>query len=193
MDRSTHEVTHLLVASRNGDREALERLMELVYTELRQIAARFLHVERRNHTLQPTALIHEVYLRLLAKDAPEWENRAHFFGCAARVMRRVLVDYARAHRAEKRGGAADRVGLDGIGEQSARADLDLAALDDALSALEALNPQHARIVELKFFGGLTNEETAEALGLSIATVRRAWTAARLWLQYELMRKGTDDA
>lgn len=166
---------------REGDRDALEKLMPLVYDELRGLAHHYLRQERSDHTLQSTALVHEAYLRLAGQNPPEWQNRAHFFGIAARIMRQILVEYARSRAAEKRGGGVCRVTLDesmGLAEQT---DVDVVALDKALNDLSELDAQQSRIVELRFFGGLTIEDTSEVLGISPATVKRDWVTARAWL------------
>jgi RNA polymerase sigma factor (TIGR02999 family) len=189
MPSSPENVTGLLVAYRNGDREALRMLIPIVYAELRKIAARYLRRERANHTLQPTALVHEAYLRLADQKDVQWQNRAHFLGCAAQIMRNVLVDAARIHRAEKRGGGARNVSLDGAALAPASQDVDVIALHEALRALEAIDPVRSRVVELRFFGGLSVEETAEVMGASTATVKRHWTTARAWLLRELQRGG----
>jgi RNA polymerase sigma factor (TIGR02999 family) len=180
------EVTALLRDWSGGDQHALERLMPLVYQELRKLAASYMRRERSDHTLQPTALVHEAYLRLVDQRGVDWRNRAHFFGIAARMMRRILVDHARRRQAAKRDGAADRISGSGDLVEGER-DPDLLALDVALDALEALDPRQARIVELRFFGGLTVEETAEVAGISTATVKREWQTARAWLARELRR------
>jgi RNA polymerase sigma factor (TIGR02999 family) len=173
-----------------ANREALDGLLPQVYDELRRLAASYLRGERQGHTLQPTALVHDAYVRLAASGSISWENRAQLFTVAAQAMRHVLVDHARGRLREKRGGGAVRVTLgDGVlgpGE----ADASLVALDDALDALDALDPQKRRIVELRYFAGLTIEETAEALALSPATVKRDWTLARAWLRRELLRQGS---
>jgi len=179
-------VTELLVRWRDGDREALESLMPLVYGELRGLAHHYLQRERSDHTLQSTALVHEAYLRLTGQNAPQWQNRAHFFGIAARVMRQILVEYARAHGAAKRGGAGVcRLTLDEALEIQQTAAVDVIALDGALDRLSELDPQQSRIVELRFFAGLTIEDTSEVMGISPATVKRDWTSARAWLHREI--------
>lgn len=182
-----NEVTGLLVRWRSGDREALDSLMPLVYEELRQLARHYLRQERPGHTLQSTALVHEAYVRLLGQDPPQWQNRAHFFGVAARVMRQILVDHARSSRAAKRGGDSLKLTLDEGLVGSKKEDLDLVALDDALNSLAQISPQQSQIVELRFFSGLTIEDTSEVLGISPATVKRHWTAARAWLFREMNR------
>jgi RNA polymerase sigma factor (TIGR02999 family) len=185
MTPGPHEVTQLLIDWRNGDQGALAHLMPLVYDELRQIAARSLRRERPDYTLQATALVHEAYLRLVDQRQAQWQNRAHFFGIAAQVMRRLLVDYARRQHAAKRGGAAPKISLDEARREAAGRGADVVALDEALTALAALDPQQSRIVELRFFGGLTIEETAEVIGVSPATVKRDWSMAKAWLYREL--------
>lgn len=181
-------VTELLVRWREGDREALESLMPLVYDELRRLANHYLQRERSDHTLQSTALVHEAYMRLAGENAPQWQNRAHFFGIAARVMRQILVEYARAHTAAKRGGVgACKITLDDSLELAQRTNIDVVALDGALDRLSELDPQQSRIVELRFFTGLTIEDTSEVMGLSPATVKRDWTSARAWLHREIAR------
>lgn len=182
-------VTELLKAYRGGEPEALERLVALVYDELRRQAARYLRRERGNHTLQPTALVHEAYLRLADQRDVEWQNRAHFFGIATQIMRRVLVDHARARGRGKRGGGQTLVLFDDALAIAEARDLDLVALDDALSALAELDERQSRIVEMRFFAGLEVEEVAEALGVSETTVKRDWSLARAWLRRELRRGG----
>ena len=181
---TSHQVTQLLLNWRAGDPQALGSLTPLVYGELRRIAKRYLQRERQGHTLQSTALVHEAYLKLIDQDV-SWQNRAHFFGIAAQFMRRILVDHARAKQAEKRGGAnACRVTLD-EGIAAAQSDVDLVALDGALSRLASIDAQQSRIIELRFFAGLSIEETAEVLEVSPATVKRDWAMARAWLFREL--------
>lgn len=174
-------VTELLVRWRGGDREALEQLMPLVYEELRRLAHYYLSRERSDHTLQSTALVHEAYLRLSGPNPPQWQNRAHFFGIAAHVMRQILVEYARGRSAAKRGGDAITLTLDDAIALPQQMDVDVIALDAALSALSNLDAQQGRIVELRFFAGLTIEDTSEVLGISPATVKRDWITARAWL------------
>ncbi len=168
-----------------GDRQSLDRALPLVYDELRRIAPYYLGRESAGHTLQPTALVNEAYLRLVGQRNVDWRNRAQFFGVAAGLMRRILVNHAEAKRAEKRGGGATRVALDEALAPSGPADLDLLALDEALGRLAERDKGKCRIVELKFFGGLTNEEAAEVVGKSVATVEREWAFARSWLHKEL--------
>jgi RNA polymerase sigma factor (TIGR02999 family) len=181
-------VTALLRAWSSGDEAARDQLMPLIYEELRRRAANHLRRERREHTLQPTALVHEAYLRLVQQDVA-WKNRAHFFGLASEMMRRILVDHARGRKADKRAGGWTRVELDDAVALSAQREIDLVLLDQALGELTALDPRHGRIVELRFFGGLTLEQTAEVLRLSPATVKRDWTLARAWL-FRRLKKGS---
>jgi len=176
---------------RDGDREALDTLMPLVYAELRRLAQHYLRQERSDHTLQSTALVHEAYLRLAGQNPPLWQNRAHFFGIAAHVMRQILVEYARAHNTEKRGGGACKLTLDAALDIQQKTDVDVIALDDALDRLCELDPQQSRIVELRFFAGLTIEDTAEVIGISPATVKRDWTSARAWLHREIARSALE--
>jgi RNA polymerase sigma factor (TIGR02999 family) len=187
---SSNQVTELLVRWRGGDKAALDALLPLVYAELRRIARHYLSNERSDHTLQSTALVHEAYLRLAKQQLPEWQNRAHFFAVAAQLMRQILVDHARTHRASKRGGAVYVLGLEEAEEKAQPLDLDIVALDDALKTLAELDLQQSRVVELKFFGGLSIEETAEVLGVSPSTVKREWITARAWLYRELERGAT---
>ena len=181
----THDVTQLLEDLSAGKEHALDDLMPLVYRELRRQAAGYLRRERQNHTLQPTALVNEAFLKLVQQRNVRWQNRAHFFGVASQAMRRILVDHARTHRREKRGGDAAKVTLDDavIGAQSRS--IDLLALDEALERLGQLDERQVRVVELRFFGGLSVEETAEALRISPATVKREWSMARAWLHSQL--------
>jgi RNA polymerase sigma factor (TIGR02999 family) len=187
-DRSGPDITRLLHEWRSGSAEALERLIPLVYGELHALASRYLSHERRDHTLQTTALVHEAYVKLAGQRAVDWQNRAHFFGIAAQLMRRILVDHARRDRRVKRGAGAAHVSLEDMDPPSAPAPVDAAdayALDRALSRLEAIDPQQGRVVELRYFGGMTIEEAAEVLGVSPATVKRDWSVARAWLYREL--------
>ncbi|HEX6884375.1 MAG TPA: sigma-70 family RNA polymerase sigma factor [Planctomycetota bacterium] len=180
------QVTQLLQRLSAGDAQAAHDLLPLVYAELRALAAGLLRDEAARHTLQPTALVHEAYLRLAgAEVSPDWEGHRHFLGVAAKAMRSVLIDHARRKRAEKRGGAAERLPLEGIVAAFEERVPDLFALDEALVRLEALDAELAQLVELRFFAGLTLEETARALGTSVPTVVRTWHVARLWLQREL--------
>jgi len=179
------DVTGLLAAWRAGDASAHEQLLPAIYDELRRQAARAMRREGDAHTLQATALVHEAYLRLVDQRRVEWRSRAHFFGVAAQMMRRVLVDHARARLADKRGGALQRVTLGDVGPDESDRELDVLALHDALERLAALDPRQARLVELRYFGGLGIEDTAEALSISPATVKREWAVARAWLRREL--------
>jgi RNA polymerase sigma factor (TIGR02999 family) len=186
-----HEVSQLLLAWSEGDRAALDQLMPLVYAELRQLAKSHMRRERAGQTLQTTALIHEAYLRLIDADRVRLENRAHFFAAAARVMRQVLVDLARERGSRKRGGAARRVSFDEAMAVGRQHDEGLLALDEALGALAQIDPRKSQVVELRFFGGLSVEETAGALGVSVETVHRDWRLARSWLLRKL-RGGNSD-
>jgi RNA polymerase sigma factor (TIGR02999 family) len=179
------DVTSVLMEWGAGQDRALEKLVPLVYRELRSLAASQLRGERPAHTLQPTALVNEVFLRLLDGREVVWQNRTHFFALAARMMRHILVDHARARLAEKRGGGASLFPLEGPFDPSPMSDLALVALDDALATLKRMDPRQCRIVELRYFAGLTLEETAESLGISVATVKRDWTMARAWLRREV--------
>ena len=183
----THEVTVLLRAWREGDETALEALMPLVHGELRRIARRCLHGELANHSVQATELVNESFLRLVDVQHVDWQSRTHFLAMSARLMRRVLVDLARSRHADKRGGGAIRVTLDEAAIGGVAPDADVIRLDDALQALAALDDRKSRVVELRFFGGLTADETAAALQVSAKTVLRDWEFARAWLQRELSR------
>jgi len=181
------EVTRLLLAWSGGDEGALERLVPLVYIELRKLARRQMRGERPDHSLQTTALINEAYLRLVDLKNVQWQNRAHFFALCARVMRRILVDFARSRRYRKRGGGARPISLDQAFAVSPEQSRDLVAVDDALKALAKVDARKAHVVELRFFGGLTAEETAEVLKVSPETVLREWKLAKVWLLRELSR------
>lgn len=175
-------VTKILEEIQKGNRDSLSELLPLVYDELRQLAASRLNRERSNHTLQPTALVHEAYLRLIGQKEAEWQNRAHFFGIAARLMREILIEHARGRNRQKRGGEfKTQIALDDAVSFTNTKLLDVIAVDEALSSLEKLDERQARIVEMKFFGGLTVEEIAEVLGISPATVKREWSTAKLLL------------
>jgi RNA polymerase sigma factor (TIGR02999 family) len=180
-----HNVTQLLLDWRNGNEAALDQLLPVIYQELRHLAESYLRRERSDHTLQPTALIHEAYLRLIEQDHPEWQSRTHFFGVTSRLMRQVLVEHARRHSAVKRGGQQQKVALDEAVVYSPERAAELVELDEALNRLAAFDERKARVIELRFFGGLSVEETAEALGLSVATVRRELRLAEAWLRREL--------
>lgn len=187
LEASSSPVTELLVRWRSGDGDSLRALIPLVYDEMRRLARSYLRRERPDHTLQSTALVHEAYLRLTGNAAPEWQNRAHFFGIAANVMREILVEHARSRNTSKRGGEAVKLAIGEVNELVARPDLDILALDDALKDLAKIDAQQCRVVELRFFAGLSIEETAEVLGISISTVKRDWNTARIWLFRELDR------
>ena len=186
------DITQILQEVSGGNREAPARLMPLIYDELRRLADYYLRRERPDHTLQPTALVHEAYLKLIDQTRVDWQNRAHFFGVAAQLMRRILVDHARRHRASKRGGFQQKLTLDEAVDYSQPRDVDLVKLDDALTALAKFDARQSRIVELRFFGGLTIEETAEALGISPATVKVDWSMAKAWLCREIGGGGDTD-
>ncbi len=186
--RDNTDITRLLIAWSDGRREALDDLMPMVYADLRRVAAGYMRREGAGHALQPTALVHEAYVRLIDQKQVKWRNRAHFFGVAAGLMRRILVDHARRRRAEKRGGDWERVTLTGDEVATdAHKEIDVLALDEALERLAEFDPQQERIVELRYFGGLTIEETAEIVGISAATVVREWTIAKAWLRADLSR------
>jgi RNA polymerase sigma factor (TIGR02999 family) len=172
----------------SGDRDALEGLIPVVYGELRRIAARYLRHERADHTLQATALVHEAYFKLIDQDHARWRNRAQFFGVAAQLMRRILVDHARTHAAAKRGGGVSPITLVDAADASPPRGIDVIALYEALTRLTSIYPEQGRLVELRFFGGLTIEETGQAMGLSPATVKRQWAVARAWLLAHLDRE-----
>ncbi|MCG3163841.1 MAG: hypothetical protein JMDDDDMK_05293 [Acidobacteria bacterium] len=185
MDTSPHEVTELLLAWNRGDEVALEKLIPLVHDELRRLAHRYMGGERPGHTLQTTALVNEAYLRLIDSSRVQWQNRAHFFALSAQLMRRVLVDFARARNYQKRGGDAVQVSLNEAVAGSTERGANLVALDDALTALAETDERASRVVELRFFGGLSIDETAEALKISPKTVKRDWEWAKAWLLREL--------
>src|SRR5690349_17568784 len=185
MSDDSGNITELLVGYGRGDKEALDQLMPIVYEELRRQAARYLRKERPGHTLQTTALIHEAYVRLVDQHHVQWQNRAHFFGIAAQLMRRILVDHARTKKRVKRGGSDIRVSLADANIAVKGQDLDVVALDEALQRLAQIDEQQSRVVELRYFSGLTVEETAEVMGISKATVKRDWSVARAWLYREL--------
>jgi RNA polymerase sigma factor (TIGR02999 family) len=189
LSTSPQAVTQLLVDWGNGDRQALEKLTPLVYQELKRLATRHLRRERREHTLQSTALVHEAWLRLIDQNHVHWQNRAQFFGIAAEMIRRILIDHARNRQAAKRGNGAIKLSLDeALGAPDCR-DFDLVALDDALKDLAKLDPKQGQLVELRFFAGLSIEESAEVLGVSPATVKREWAVAKAWLYRELSARG----
>ncbi|MGA8272563.1 MAG: sigma-70 family RNA polymerase sigma factor [Candidatus Sulfotelmatobacter sp.] len=188
--RDPSQVTQLLQRWRGGNREALDALLPLVYNELRRLAHRHLRNERAEHTLQSSALVHEAYFRLVGQDFPEWEGRTHFFAIAAQLMRQILVDYARRRRASKRGSGVYMLTLSDVMALPQRKDLDVVALNDALNTLAELDPRQSRVVELRFFAGLSLEETSEVMGIGTATVQRDWMAARAWLHREMSRRSS---
>ncbi|MEP6818355.1 MAG: sigma-70 family RNA polymerase sigma factor [bacterium] len=185
---STHEVTELLIEWSNGDKAALDKLLPLIHEELRRLARHYMSRERPGHTLQTTALVNEAYIRLVNRKGVHWQNRAHFFAIAAQVMRTILVDHARSQAYAKRGGGAHRIELDEAMIVSQDRAAEVVALDDALKTLADFDPQQSRIVELRFFGGLTIEEAAEVLDLSPATIKREWSTAKAWLYRELSKR-----
>ena len=187
MDTVTGEVTRLLIELRAGKKEAGAQLLTLLYDELRRLAAAYLRRERRDHTLQPTALVHEAYLRMIERSQQNWENRAHFMATCAHVMRQVLVDHARKKKAAKRGGHEQPLPLDESALSAAQRPIEFVALDEALSRLEAFDPRQSRVVELRFFGGMSEEEIGHVLGLSVRTVKRDWNVARAWLYSEMSK------
>ncbi len=184
-DELQHEVTRILHEWSDGDEDAPARLMPFVYDQLRRQAKNYLAKERGEHTLQPTALVHEAYLRLVDQRSVSWQNRAHFYGIAANMMRRILVDHARAHATGKRGGAVIRLSIDDVQIPLEQRATDLIALDEALEKLAAFDERRSKIIEMRFFGGLNDDEIAEALNVSRRTVLRDWKTARLWLYREL--------
>jgi RNA polymerase sigma factor (TIGR02999 family) len=188
MEENSKQITRLLEQWSNGDAEVLDDLMPLVYHELRRQASGYLRRERPNHTLQPTALINEAYLKLIGQRDVKWQNRAHFFAFAAQAMRRILVDYARERKREKRGGAPENLPLDeALTIVSQEKSIDLVALDEALNKLAAFDERQAKVVELRYFSGLSIEETAEVLHVSNVTVRRDWNMAKAWLHQEITK------
>jgi RNA polymerase sigma-70 factor (ECF subfamily) len=191
VEASPGEVTVLLAELKRGDKDALGKLVPLVYGELRRLAGHYMRAERVGHTLQPTAVVHEAYLRLVGEDWAEWQNRAQFVGVAARQMRRILVDYARQHVAAKRGGTPVKLDLDALAGSfgSGKSD-EILAVDEAIARLGEMDPQQAQVVELRYFGGMTVEETAELLGISPRTVKRDWAMALAWLRAELSGRGS---
>jgi RNA polymerase sigma factor (TIGR02999 family) len=184
---SSENLTQLLIDWSNGDAQALEKLTPLVYRDLHRLAQRYFRSESPGHTLQSTALVHEAYLRLIDQRNTRWQNRAHFFGISAQLMRRILVDHARARKAGKRGGHAAMIQIDESVAAPEQQNLDLVALDDCLKALSGIDPQQARVVELRYFAGLTVEETAEVMHVSPTTVKREWRLARAWLHREIAK------
>lgn len=185
MNSAPGEVTQILLEVRHGNRDAQNRLVPLVYSELRRIARAHLRRESVNHSLQPTALVHEAYLRLIDIDRIDWQSRAHFFRVASTLMRRILVEHARAHRANKRGGGAETIFLDEAIYSSPGRAPEILALDDALEHLALLDQRQAKIIEMRFFAGMTEEEVGDVLGISVRTVKRDWRVAKAWLFKEL--------
>lgn len=193
MTLSQNQVTQLLLDWGNGDKAALDKLVPVVYQELRRLAAYYMRRERPGHTLQTSALVNEAYMRLVDYSQMRWQSRAHFFAVAAQAMRRILVEHARKRHFAKRGGGAVKVSFDEAAIVSQDQAADLVALDDALTSLEAMDERKARIVELRYIGGLNIEETAEVLGISPATVQREWRAAKAWLYREINEGARDEA
>ena len=191
MASDSDKVTRLLLEWGDGNQQALEALVPLIYKELRNLAHNFLYRERPGHTLQTTALVHEAYLKLIDQNDARWQNRAHFFAIAAQAMRRILIDSARKHAAAKRGGPQEELSLDEVADIALEPDSNLLKLDEALNELAKIDPRQSRIVELRYFGGLTIEETAEVLNVSPATVKREWMMARAWLHQEITETGLD--
>ena len=190
---SPDEVTQLLLDWSSGDKAALDKLMPLVYEELRRLAHHYMGRERAGHTLQTTAIVNEAYLHLIDQRNVQWQNRAHFFGIAAHLMRRVLADHARSRRSAKRGGGARQVSLEEAMIVSEERVADMEALDDALNSLAEIDERKSQIVEMRFFGGLSIKETAEVLGVSPGTVMRDWTLAKAWLRREIGKEGQDES
>ncbi|MCM3870755.1 MAG: sigma-70 family RNA polymerase sigma factor [Pyrinomonadaceae bacterium] len=194
MSADSEHVTQLLQDWSAGNEQALEDLLPLIYNELRRLAHNFLYRERPGHTLQTTALVHEAYLKLIDQKDARWQNRSHFFAIAAQAMRRILIDSARRHAATKRGGSQEKLSLDEVPDISLEPNIKLLALDEALKALAEIDPEQSRIVELRYFGGLTIEETAEVMKTSNSTIKREWAMARAWLHQALSdRSAPDDA
>jgi RNA polymerase sigma factor (TIGR02999 family) len=192
---SPSEVTRLLIDWSNGNQEALDQLIPMVYDELRRLASRYMRREKIGHTLQTSALVNEAYLRLVDEKSVEWQDRAHFFGVAARLMRRILVDHARSRSCAKRGGKAQMVSfVEGLVMSPESADAEeVVALDSALNDLAELDPRKSQIVEMKFFGGLTNEEVAEVLSVTTRTIEREWRKAKAWLHWAISKGGSNEA
>jgi RNA polymerase sigma factor (TIGR02999 family) len=188
MELSQQEVTHLLIAWGNGDPDALEKLTPLVYQELRRIARRYVRRERQGRTLQTSDLVNEAYIRLIDYTKMRWQDRAHFFAVAAQAMRRILVEHARERQTSKRGSGAIKVSLDQAATLADEKAAEVVALDEALRSLAAFDARKSQVVELRYFGGLSIEETAEALGVAIITVKRDWTTAKIWLRREINRQ-----
>jgi RNA polymerase sigma-70 factor, ECF subfamily len=193
MSLAAQEVTQLLMDWSNGDQAALAKLLPLVNAELRRLAARYMRRENPGHTLQTSALVNEAYLRLIDQQHARWQNRAHFFGIAAQLMRRILIDHARSHQYAKRGGGALKVSLDEAAAITEERAVELLAVDEALARLTVMDARKGRLVELRFFGGLSLEETAEVMGISSPTVQREWRAAKAWLHRMLTSGESDEA
>ena len=193
MESQSTDVTLLLKQVANGNQQAAARLIPVIYGELHRVAKRHLRQERRDHTLQPTALVHEAFLKLVAQRDANWQNRAHFFAVASQLMRRILVDYARRRLRSKRGGKQTKLPLDGVLVISQDRCDEVLAVDEALERLAALDPRQSRVVELRFFGGLSMEETAKVLGVSSKTVKRQWSTAKAWLYGELKKRHGPDS
>lgn len=190
---ASQNVTGLLIDWSNGDQAALDELLPLVNSELRKLASRYMRRESPGHTLQTSALVNEAYLRLIDQKNVQWQNRAHFFGIAAQLMRRILIDHARSHQYQKRGGGAIQVSLDEAAAVTEARAAELLAVDEALEKLTAMDARKGRVVELRFFGGLTEEETAEVMKISVPTVQREWRAAKAWLHRMLTDGDNDEA
>lgn len=190
---SSAQISKLLVNWGLGDQQARDALIPLIYGELRRVARRHLGHERRDHTLQSAALVNEAFLRLVDQSKVRWQNKSHFFGIAAQMMRRILVDHARGHKAAKRGAGVELLELNEAVAQAQKQSIDLLGLDEALDTLEKMDPQQSRIIELRFFGGLSIEETAEVLGISPATVKRDFAAARAWLYRAVTTRGVSES
>lgn len=190
---ASQEITRLLVDWSNGDQASLDKLLPLVNAELRQLAERYMRRENPGHTLQTSALVNEAYLKLIDQKNVRWQNRAHFFGIAAQLMRRILIDHARKAHYQKRGGGALKVSLDETTAVTEARTAELLAVDEALNKLTAMDERKGRIVELRFFGGLTEEETAEVMGISVPTIQREWRAAKAWLYQMLTDEKNDEA
>ncbi len=185
-ERTPSEITQMLIELTGGNKDVVNQILPHIYDELRRLAGSYLRRERSDHTLQPTALVHEAYMKLIDQKKVRWQNRAHFFGIAAQVMRRILMDHARKHSAGKRGGEAEKLPLEEeILIVSTDRSADLIALDDALQGLAELDPQKAKLVELRYFGGLSIEETAEVMGVSVPTINRQWRLAKAWLHSQV--------
>ena len=193
IDKAPQQITERLIAWNSGDVAARDDVIRGVYQELRRMADRYLRLEHPGHTLQPTALVHEAYVRLIDQTQVNWQNRAHFFGVAAKMMRRILVDHARTKHRDKRGGPARKLSLDEAMQASTERAADLVALDEALEGLTRIDPRKSRVVEMRFFGGLSVEETAEVLDVSPQTVMRDWKLAKAWLYQEMKGSARDEA